>query len=45
VGGVSFDLTEGDLAADPTWLEGECLESAAVGREGGGGGGNVAAVF
>jgi hypothetical protein len=42
--GVSFDLTEVDLAADPTWLEGDCLESASVGSAGGGGG-NVAAVF
>jgi hypothetical protein len=42
--GVSFDLTEGDLAADPSWLEGECRDSANVGS-GGGGGGIVAAVF
>jgi hypothetical protein len=38
--GLSADFTEGDLAAEPAWLEGDCLEGA---RVGGGGGGNVAA--
>ena len=40
---VSFDLMEGDFAAESTWLEGDCLEFASVG--GGGGGGKVAAEF